>query len=167
MSVITKKGDGGKTEVRGKMVDKSSEMVEALGNIDELNCYLGWLKLVLKDKEIELLQKDMWQISGYLACNNKIDLEKRIKWLETSINSIEKNLTVLKNFVVPGINEKEAMCQICRSVSRRVERSLWQLNKYIKVDKDILVYFNRLSDYLFILGRLRFTTASRGRFAKK
>jgi len=153
-SIVTKKGDNGRTEVRGKMVDKSSEMVDALGNIDELNCYLGWLKLVLKDKEIELLQKDMWQISGYLACNNKIDLEKRIKWLETSIYSIEKKLTVLKNFVVPGTNRKEAVYQICRSVSRRAERSLWKLNKYIKIDKDILVYFNRLSDYLFILGRI-------------
>ncbi len=153
-SIVTKKGDNGRTEVRGKMVDKSSEMVDALGNIDELNCYLGWLKLVLKDKEIELLQKDLWQISGHLACNNKIDLEKRIKWLETNIYSIEKKLVVLKNFVVPGINRKEAVCQICRSVSRRAERSLWNLNKYIKVDKNVLVYFNRLSDYLFILGRI-------------
>jgi cob(I)alamin adenosyltransferase len=106
-----------------------------------------------QDKNVELLQKDMWQISGRLADNNKIDLKKRIKWLETSINGMEKKLAVLKNFVVPGINRKEAICQICRSVSRRAERSLWKLNKYIKVDKDVLVYFNRLSDYLFILSR--------------
>jgi len=153
MSIVTKRGDKGKTEVRGKMVDKSSEIVNVLGNIDELNCFLGWLKVETQDKNVELLQKDMWQISGRLADNNKIDLKKRIKWLETSINGMEKKLAVLKNFVVPGINRKEAICQICRSVSRRAERSLWKLNKYIKVDKDVLVYFNRLSDYLFILSR--------------
>lgn len=153
MSIVTKRGDKGKTEVRGKMVDKSSEIVNVLGNIDELNCFLGWLKVESRDKNVELLQKDMWQISGRLADNNKIDLKKRIKWLETSINGMEKKLAVLKNFVVPGINRKEAICQICRSVSRRAERSLWKLNKYIKVDKDVLVYFNRLSDYLFILSR--------------
>lgn len=153
MSIVTKRGDKGKTEVRGKMVDKSSEIVNVLGNIDELNCFLGWLKVETQDKNVELLQKDMWQISDRLADNNKIDLKKRIKWLETSINGMEKKLAVLKNFVVPGINRKEAICQICRSVSRRAERSLWKLNKYIKVDKDVLVYFNRLSDYLFILSR--------------
>lgn len=153
MSIVTKRGDKGKTEVRGKMVDKSSEIVNVLGNIDELNCFLGWLKVESRDKNVELLQKDMWQISGRLADNNKIDLKKRIKWLETSTYNIEKKLAVLKNFVVPGINRKEAICQICRSVSRRAERSLWKLNKYIKVDKDVLVYFNRLSDYLFILSR--------------
>ena len=153
MSIVTKRGDKGKTEVRGKMVDKSSEIVNVLGNIDELNCFLGWLKVETQDKNVELLQKDMWQISGRLADNNKIDLKKRIKWLETSTYNIEKKLAVLKNFVVPGINRKEAICQICRSVSRRAERSLWKLNKYIKVDKDVLVYFNRLSDYLFILSR--------------
>ena len=153
MSVITKKGDKGKTKVRGKMVDKSSQIIETLGGIDELNCFLGWLKVYSGDKDVEKLQKDLWLISGYLACKGEIDLVKRIEWLESEIRVGEKKLPALKNFLVPGLNKQEAICQICRSVSRRVERSLWRLNKYIKLDKSILVYFNRLSDYLFILAR--------------
>lgn len=151
--VITKKGDGGKTEVGGEVVDKSSQIVCVLGSIDELNCFLGWLKVESKDKSIIKIQRDMWLISGYLACKSEIDLTKRIEWLENKIKVGEKKLPALKKFLVPGLNKQEAICQICRSVSRRVERCVWKLNKCTKVDKSVLIYFNRLSDYLFMLTR--------------
>lgn len=154
MSVVTKQGDDGQSRFGGKVVEKDSSLLEAVGGLDELSCCLGWLKAETELEDVATIQKDLAAIAGLLACGQiGLDLNERIRWFENSIVEMEKSLPVLKSFVVPGKNRREAIVQMCRSVSRRVERRVVSVSKDVKVDSMVLKYLNRLSDYLFILGR--------------
>lgn len=156
--ITTKTGDTGQTTCGNKRVDKDDLLVEVIGTIDELQAVLGIIKtkfLISNDQFlINEIQKDLVEISGELACGKKFEnLENRIKEIEEEEKNIEKKLPELREFIIPGKNETEAFLNFGRTVCRRVERRVVTLNKCEKINPDVLKYFNRLSDYLFIISR--------------
>jgi cob(I)alamin adenosyltransferase len=137
--ITTKTGDQGKTTCGNQRVDKDDILVETVGEIDELESVL---ELVNIDEKI---LSDLRGIMGELGSNKKFLISN----FEFLINEVENNnldLTEFLNFKT----EKAKELNWARTVCRRVERRLVSLNKERKIRNEILIYFNRLSDYLFI-----------------
>lgn len=164
MKVYTKKGDKGTTQlIGGTRVPKSSLRIEAYGTIDELNSYIGLIRdqniaAESKDQLIEI-QDRLFTIGSLLASdgNNQMKLpqvtETDVTYLESCIDEMEIELEPMRSFVLPGGHTTVSFCHIARCVCRRAERIVVDLNENDPVDSILLVYLNRLSDYLFVLGR--------------
>jgi ATP:cob(I)alamin adenosyltransferase len=166
MSIVTKRGDRGKTSLPGsRRVYKDNLYVEISGSIDELNSYLGFAKTKLKKNNykniVEQIQKDLFLIGPELSMGIKYlkKLDKRIskvqvKRIEKSIKVLENKVKLKKSFYLPGQNPESASLDIARAVARRTERRVVSLNKKRPLkNKDVLIYLNRLSDLLFLLAR--------------
>ena len=157
--IYTKTGDEGKTGLSdGSRVDKFSNRIEGLGNIDELNSIIGLIlteELPSEVKEnLNKIQHDLFDIGGELSIPNHIAIsEDKILILEESIDKINKTLQPLKEFILPGGTKESAYCHLARTVCRRTERVLFKLSKIEKINPASLKYINRLSDYLFVLAR--------------
>jgi cob(I)alamin adenosyltransferase len=166
MKIYTKTGDTGQTSLLGgRRVSKADLRIDAYGTVDELNSFIG----LLKDQEInkkreELLkevQDRLFTIGATLATEpgkenvKKPDLnEKDLNLLEKEIDEMESQLPPLKHFILPGGHQIVSFCHIARTVCRRTERCVIDLMEKEHVDEIIVKYLNRLSDYLFVLGRL-------------
>ena len=148
-------GDNGKSAlIKGKRILKNSLIFDLLGDLDELNCWLGLAKNYLKNKDkdiIEEIQKDIFVISGQIACAPKKSLKNNIEKLDKNLELYIKKDGVLKNFVMPGKNEKTAILDITRTICRRAER---KVVGYGKINKEVLVYLNHLSKFLFYFARV-------------
>jgi cob(I)alamin adenosyltransferase len=159
MSIYTRTGDTGSTSLfGGERVLKCHELVEVYGSIDELNSWIGYLRTVIQITEItdclQNVQSDLFTIGGYLAGWKTVDLSgliARIKTMETMIDAMDTELSVLSNFILPGGAETASQVHIARSICRRVERQTVAL-RLQDVD-EIIAYFNRLSDLLFTIAR--------------
>jgi cob(I)alamin adenosyltransferase len=164
MSIYTRFGDKGKTSLYGgKTVSKASFRVEAYGNLDELNSFLGIIALQLKTKKtkekLTKIQNDLFEIGACVAslsANTHKDLgnklKKRVKEFEEEIDELTKKLPELKNFILPG-GKTGAYFHYARTVARRAERRMVFLAEKEKVLEEILIYLNRLSDLLFTYAR--------------
>ena len=159
--VTTKTGDQGDTALGdGSRVSKDNARIQCLGSIDELNASIG-LALVASTKDhvadLESIQNDLLNIGGELSIPS---IEKpllhpdRVDFLEKRIESINKQLLPLEEFIIPGGSEPSARLHVARSICRRAERNLVSLKNTEKLSTNILKYINRLSDYLFVLARL-------------
>ncbi len=154
--IYTKKGDRGKTSLlNGRKIFKNSKVIEAIGSIDELNSYLGIIRSINKekfiDKQINKIQRDLFLI-GSLVAGYNFDFDKKIiVKIEEKIDELEAKLPVQTHFVFFGGNLVAAELFYARSLARKAERRLVDIRK--EINPLILVYINRLSDYLFILGR--------------
>jgi len=150
--LYTRKGDNGTTKTFGcdQRISKSSAIAEALGSMDEINSFLGLVKVkaaTLKvaftlparnafgiadaggaDQEIKLaetidrIQQDLFIIQAELAGADKTITEEKVKWLESIIDGIEKMLPPIKTFFVSGGTELASLCDISRTIARRAER---------------------------------------------
>lgn len=139
--ITTKTGDQGKTTCGNQRVDKDDILVETVGEIDELESVL---ELVNIDEKI---LSDLRLLMGELGNDSRYKiLDSRIEQLEKEIEREKINLEKFLNFKT----EKAKELNWTRTVCRRVERRLVSLNKERKIRNEILIYFNRLSDYLFI-----------------
>lgn len=165
MKIYTRKGDEGKTGlIGGTRVDKDHIRVDAYGTVDELNSWIGMIADgPLPDGRMELLrevQERLFTLGSNLASDPETgrmvlpDLKPEdIELLEKDIDVMENGLEPLKNFVLPGGHEAVSRAHIARCVCRRAERRVISLSRESEVDSLILVYLNRLSDYLFVLSR--------------
>lgn len=163
MSVYTRLGDKGKTSLYGgKTVSKGSLRIDAYGSIDELNSSLGVVIAELKNskikKELLLVQNDLFEIGAGLASNiNKKRLDeyfkKRTKEFEKQIDDLTKKLPELTNFILPGGGKPGSYLHVARTVCRRAERRVAELSEREEVNKETLIYINRLSDLLFMFSR--------------
>ena len=157
--VTTKTGDDGTTGMAdGSRLSKSSALISAIGEIDELNSWIGLLASSSSlSKEIELLRKiqnDLFDIGGCLAMRSQIGLdEKKIEWLEEKVNEHNKELPSLDNFILPGGHKDSSKAQIIRAVCRRSERALVLASETESINVNCIIYINRLSDFLFVLAR--------------
>lgn len=157
--IYTKTGDQGETGLGdGSRVKKFDPRIESLGNIDELNSIIGILltEKLPEDKKIILnkIQHDLFDIGGELSIPNHINInEKKISFLENTLDEMNKDLPPLKEFILPGGSKAASYCHLARTVCRRVERNLFKLTKTDKVNDASLKYINRLSDVLFVLAR--------------
>lgn len=157
--VTTKTGDDGTTGMAdGSRLSKSSVLISAIGEIDELNSWIGLLASSSSlSKEIELLRKiqnDLFDIGGCLAMRSQIGLdERKIEWLEEKVNEHNKELPSLDNFILPGGHKDSSKAQIIRAVCRRSERALVLASETESINVNCIIYINRLSDFLFVLAR--------------
>ncbi len=163
MKIYTKIGDKGLTSlIGGKKIPKSDIQVESYGSIDELNAFIGLIisqDIKLSDRDFLInIQKSLFMIGNYIAsdyseetaCNLK---PKNIFELEKEIDKLSSSLEPLNNFILPTGNQVVGFCHVARTVCRRAERVLILQNDKKKIDQNILIYMNRLSDYLFVLSR--------------
>lgn len=165
MSIYTKFGDKGKTSLYGgKTVSKASLRVEAYGTIDELNSFLGVVVSDLKDKKLASnltnIQNDLFEIGSAvssIAKNKDMQLSEfltaRVGGFEKEIDSLSKKLPVLENFILPSGSKSGSKLHFARTLTRRAERRIVALSEKESVNKDILIYLNRLSDLLFVYAR--------------
>ncbi|MBI4645468.1 MAG: cob(I)yrinic acid a,c-diamide adenosyltransferase [Bacteroidia bacterium] len=166
MKIYTKTGDNGYTSlIDGTKVSKNHIRIEAYGTIDELISYIGLLcDLDIGEKNkmsLIIIQKKLMACASILATPKKVNSVQRlqlthqdISFLENEIDRMNSELPSLKSFLIPGGHIAVSVCHIARSIARRAERrvvSLFRKNKNINIH--ILIFLNRLSDYLFILSR--------------
>lgn len=150
MSVVTKTGDGGMTGYFENRISKASELIEAVGSLDELQAVCGFVKL-------EKIQKDLHGIMGNLgkgrpayANFGEVKLETRIKEIEKEIKAMEKKIKVLSKFLIFK-KDKAVKLNWVRTVVRRAERMMVKLEtRNQKLDKNIKIYLNRLSDFIYL-----------------
>ena len=157
--VTTKTGDEGTTGMAdGSRKIKSHNIINAIGDIDELNSWIGKL-IALEETKIDRfilinIQHCLFAIGGSLSLGSEGSItEDDIDAIEITLNSYNSKLTELTNFILPGGHRSSADIHIARAVCRRCERSMVKLRKSNDVDKISLVYINRLSDFLFVLAR--------------
>jgi cob(I)alamin adenosyltransferase len=165
MKIYTKTGDKGQTSLLGgARVAKSHIRIDAYGTVDELNSYIGLIRdLDVNKKRVDKLirvQETLFSIGSLLATEpGKIFkfvphvTPEDISFLEEQIDQMNAALPEMRNFVLPGGHASVSFCHIARCVCRRAERIIIALHEKTPVDELILIYLNRLSDYLFMLAR--------------
>jgi cob(I)alamin adenosyltransferase len=164
LKIYTKTGDTGETSLfGGKRVPKDSLRIEAYGTVDELNSVIGVCRSVNTVNEVDVIleeiQNDLFTLGADLAApqpskkKNKRIQSSDISRLEHHIDKIELLLQPLRNFILPGGNRTAAMIHFARTVCRRAERLAVKLSHEESIDEFSVVYLNRLSDLLFVLGR--------------
>ncbi len=173
MKIYTRTGDSGKTSlIGGTRVGKNNLRIDAYGTVDELNSYIGLLNDLSDDRDgcratLVEIQDRLFTIGSALASDPqksrmKIpDLNQEdILLLEREIDRMNNELPELKSFILPGGHALNSHCHIARCICRRAERITTGLSESEPVDALILMYLNRLSDYLFVLAR--YTSLKRG-----
>ncbi len=162
VKIYTKVGDHGYTKkVSGKMIPKYDLEIQALGAIDELDSWLGYVIATLSPKtsnmraELMDVQRNLYELQADIIVkrhhNVTLDL---VTHLEEKIDKMNVKLPVIKAFILPGGTQTGASLQYARALARRAERHTVELsNKQQELTVPILKYLNRLSDYLFILAR--------------
>jgi cob(I)alamin adenosyltransferase len=167
MKIYTRTGDDGTTGlIGGGRVSKGDPRIECYGTVDELNAVLG-LVAVAADAElrgwVREVQSALFAIGAYLAAPAGTPAEQahvadatdraRTDRLEQQIDDAQATLPVLRNFILPGGTELAARLHHARTVCRRAERLLVGFAYADRVAPEILTYFNRLSDWLFVQAR--------------
>ena len=165
MKIYTKKGDKGETSLLGgSKVNKDNIRLEAYGTVDELNAFIGHIhdqEISENHKAILLkIQNQLFNLGSVLSFDGKksqINLpeitKRNIQMLETEIDRMEEKLATLKDFILPSGHAFSSLCHIARTVCRRAERRVVELQAKEKISPNCLEYLNRLSDYLFVLAR--------------
>jgi cob(I)alamin adenosyltransferase len=168
MKIYTKTGDKGKTGLlSGERVRKYSPRVEAYGTLDELNSWIGHVRALNGDTEVEAALAELQPVIHALCSDvaapvgktpddvnvPRID-EAKTGWLESEIDRMSADLPELTHFILPGGSPPGSALHIARTVCRRAERRLAELNDSEGgLNPDAYRFVNRLSDYLFTLAR--------------
>jgi cob(I)alamin adenosyltransferase len=162
MGMSTKRGDGGETDIfiDGKLsrMAKSEAVFDVLGNLDELNSFIGVAKNHTKPEFrgiLERTQKNIVIMGGLVAKKPGVMMgDEEVKELEKHMKRIEEELGELKGFVYPGGSEASTYLDVCRAVCRRIERDIVRMNRKSDLDPMVMKYLNRLSDLLFLMARV-------------
>ncbi|MBR2352486.1 MAG: cob(I)yrinic acid a,c-diamide adenosyltransferase [Alistipes sp.] len=168
MKLYTKCGDHGTTSlIGGERVAKCDPRVEAYGTVDELSAFMALLgdKLaefeVMADctAEIRRICSTLMCVESLLAmgihgCDKVAPLSnKPILDLEAEIDRLQESLRPITHFTIPGGCTPASLCHVCRTVCRRAERRAIEAAEKFNVPSEVTAYLNRLSDYLYALGR--------------
>jgi cob(I)alamin adenosyltransferase len=158
--IYTRTGDDGTTGLGdGSRVNKDSLRVDAMGDADELNSVIGIMITEGVPETLQApltqIQHDLFNLGGEICMPGYVILkQERINDLENLIDTLNENLTPLKEFILPGGTKAAAYCHLARTVCRRAERKLIQLHRTESVTAISLQYLNRLSDLLFVMCRI-------------
>lgn len=176
--VYTRKGDEGTTSlVGGQRVPKASLRIASYGEVDELNAFVGaarvtalehahdeWQRLA---RVLNRVQHQLFNLGSILATlpedvhpKQPRVVEADVHWLEEEMDRCNARLEPLRSFVLPGGNRLNTDLHICRTVCRRVERLLCELEQHEEVDAVALAYVNRLSDAFFVWTRWAVATVA-------
>lgn len=174
MKIYTGQGDRGTTGLlSGERISKCHDRIEALGDVDELICALGILRTIMPNQDAALeqdvrnIQLKLYKLGAQIATwRDSPEAEKYagvqqmdIDELEAQIDGLQHALPPLKHFLIPAGSEGAVYAHLARSVCRRAERHVVRLSTQVSVGKPpkvlrfSLMFLNRLSDYLFVLGR--------------
>jgi cob(I)alamin adenosyltransferase len=172
--VYTRGGDGGETSlVGGQRVAKDAIRIESYGTVDELNAVLGLARTANRetpggapedrdrlDALLNRLQNELFNLGSDLATlppdrhpRQPVIEERHVTFLESTIDDLNAGLPELRSFVLPGGGWVGAFLHQARTVCRRAERLVTTLARQEAIGPYALVYLNRLSDLLFVLGR--------------
>ncbi len=165
--IYTRTGDLGTTSlVNGERVAKNDLRLEAYGNTDELNSWIGVLAAdpampQTAHPTLQFIQHKIFNIGAYLATPNPDHAvtiatglgHEAIARIEQDIDTLDCEIPPLDRFVLPGGSQLAAFAHVARTVCRRAERSVVALAATTYVDPDVLRFINRLSDFLFVLSR--------------
>jgi cob(I)alamin adenosyltransferase len=158
--IVTKTGDDGSTGLAsGERVSKADEIIEAIGSIDELNSSIGMVRSVCENQQLNneliALQHNLFNCGGDLCLQGSVLItQQHILDLEDSLETYNNTLLPLKNFVLPAGSELTSRIHMARSICRRSERDLVRANATHEFNPLLLVFINRLSDWLFVLARV-------------
>ncbi|MEP7267772.1 MAG: cob(I)yrinic acid a,c-diamide adenosyltransferase [Saprospiraceae bacterium] len=164
MKIYTKTGDDGTTSLYGgKRISKADLRVESYGAIDELNSWIGLISDEIKDISSNTILKEiqdrLFTIGSHLASDPDGNLSlpdlkiEDIQLLENEMDNITALVSPLRHFILPGGNRIISEIHVARTVCRRAERVVIALHQIHAVEQFIIIYLNRLSDYLFLLSR--------------
>jgi cob(I)alamin adenosyltransferase len=165
--IYTRTGDAGETGLGdGSRVPKASPRISALGEIDELNSTIGVLLAEEVPSEVravlEDVQHDLFDLGGDVSIPGRESMTKpQIERLERLLDEFNASLPRLKEFILPGGARAAALAHLARTVCRRAERALVSLGGSETVSDLARVYLNRLSDLLFVIGRVLNRAAGR------
>jgi cob(I)alamin adenosyltransferase len=161
--IYTRGGDKGKTSLgTGTRVFKNHPRIQAIGAVDELNSSLGLCRLHAPNDSIGLfehIQNDLFDVGADLCLEdlnqpNCLRIQKsQTEWLEKAIDRFNGDLLPLTSFVLPGGSVLSANLHMARSIARRTERHIVDLQQAADMNPEVLIYINRLSDLLFVLAR--------------
>jgi cob(I)alamin adenosyltransferase len=159
--LYTRKGDNGTTKTFGcdQRISKSSAIAEALGSLDEINSFLGLVKVEADKKTAKLvhtIQENLFIIQAEVAGFPKPLPKGKVKEIEKIIDDIEKKLPPIKTFFISGGTKLGALFDSSRTIARRAERRVVEVleeGKH-KISPETLAYLNRLSSLLYALARL-------------
>ncbi|MBW3127852.1 cob(I)yrinic acid a,c-diamide adenosyltransferase [Hymenobacter profundi] len=165
MKIYTKTGDQGLTSlIGGTRVPKSSLRIDCYGTVDELNAYIG----LLRDQDVngsrrgllKEIQDRLFTMGASLASDPEKSKMKipdlhaeDVALLEQEMDRMNAGLPELREFILPGGHPSVSVSHVARCVCRRAERLVIHLREESFVADLVIVYLNRLSDYLFVLGR--------------
>lgn len=158
--IYTRTGDAGSTGLGdGSRVDKDHTLVEAYGTVDELNSIIGMvlahdLPAPVRNCLVSI-QHDLFDLGGELSIpGHKVIDSDYVSRLEQTLDKFNDPLPPLKEFILPGGGHAAATCHLARTVCRRAERRTWAASKDRELNPVSLQYLNRLSDLLFVIGRV-------------
>lgn len=157
--VYTRTGDTGETALGdGSRVPKDHLRVEAMGEVDEVNCFLGVILSQTVPKPVReclsRIQHELFDLGGELCIpSHRMITSHHVKRLELDLDIFNTELPHLKEFVLPGGGRAASTCHVARAVCRRAERRVVTLAREEPVSADLLAYLNRLSDLLFVVAR--------------
>jgi cob(I)alamin adenosyltransferase len=166
--IYTKSGDAGETGLGdGTRVPKDDPRVAAYGSVDELNAILGLVLVQCPDVPeaglLRTIQNDLFDVGADLCvpavegetpgARLRVRPEQAVR-LEQAIDRLNEPLEPLRSFILPGGTPAAAWCHVARTVCRRAERDVVALSHGATINPAVIVYLNRLSDFLFVLGRV-------------
>jgi cob(I)alamin adenosyltransferase len=161
-SVVTRGGDGGQTSLGdGTRVRKDDARVEAYGTVDEANAVIGLLRLHTSgdaDSMLARVQNDLFDIGADLCVPGEAGDRLRVTAalcdrLDADTKALNASLSPLQSFILPGGTPAAAHAHLARTVVRRAERRVVHLSAHETVNPEVIRALNRLSDFLFVLGR--------------
>lgn len=172
MKIYTKTGDNGTTSLfGGTRVAKHHVRIDSYGTVDELNSWLGLIagQEISYERKTELqnIQRKLFTVGAILATEPQKSISKNgreglnidgisdkdILFLEMAMDKMDEDLPQMTHFILPGGHTTVSYCHIARTVCRRAERKTTLLYEVNPFDESVLIYLNRLSDYLFVLAR--------------
>jgi len=170
MKIYTKSGDKGETSlIYGHRIPKDAVRVETYGTIDEANSMIGLAVAYLKESpfqtadlldQLKIVQRELFDLGRDLATPVEKAEEKgyyvqaeHVERLERFIDGFDAEVPPLTRFILPGGHKAAAALQTARTITRRAERIAVTLGKNEPINGEVQRYLNRLSDYLFVLGR--------------
>jgi cob(I)alamin adenosyltransferase len=166
MSIATTRGDGGQTGLAGGIrISKADQRVETYGTVDELNTVLGFARSICTNKEIcdwtEAIQRSLFRLGSALATPPESKKQPPsitaddVEGLTKLVHQIEATEGILSDWSLPGAHTESAAYEVARTVCRRAERNAVRLAASgVEVKPEILAYLNRLSDLIWLFGRL-------------
>lgn len=159
MRIYTRVGDKGETSlIGGRKVEKCDQRVETYGTVDEAISAISLARSCVKNEQVkdylQKIEEDLFILNSELATLEPEKLKVRltqeeVKWVEKKIDEITENIKLPRDFILPGPYLSSSSLHLARTVVRRAEREAVKLKRSQNIREEILMYLNRLSDFLY------------------